>query len=189
MTKSFKDNYEDANKKPKLEGMNVTVDENGNTSVSVALDPNAKPVILPRPSPTMTILSGDDAPDLTITPTITLEETIKQDIKEVLTEQREQSAKVLESVMKTNTKIANSVTKLVKNTTETNDKLVEAIISLTDKISLLEAKLEAIKNLEIPTPIVHVQAPNTKVLKEIHRDKNNLITHIEEVEVPVDEDE
>ena len=101
----------------------------------------------------------------------------------------EQSAKVLESVMKTNTKIARSVTKLVKNTTETNDKLVEAIIALTDKIELLEAKLEAIENLEIPTPIVQVQAQNTKILKEVHRDGNNLITHITESEVSDDDTE
>ena len=114
---------------------------------------------------------------------------LTEEIADVLTEQREQSAKVLESVMKTNTKIARSVTKLVKNTTETNDKLVEAIIALTDKIELLEAKLEAIENLEIPTPIVQVQAQNTKILKEVHRDGNNLITHITESEVSDDDTE
>jgi len=192
MTDSFKDIYakdKEAQKEEKLDEQTVT-DENGNTHTTVTLDPDAKPVVLPRPSATMTILSGDDAPDLTVTPDVVVEDTIKEDIKEVLTEQREQSAKVLESVMKTNTKIANNVSKLVKNTTETNDKLAEAITSLTDKIELLEAKLEAIEKLEIPTPVVHVQMPNTKVHKEVHRDeKTGMISHITETDVVDDEDE
>jgi hypothetical protein len=116
--------------------------------------------------------------------------TLSEDIKSVLTEQREQSAKVLESVMKTNTKIANNVSKFVKASAETNEKLAEAIISLTDKIALLETKLDAIEKLEIPTPVVHVQMPNTKVHKEIHRDeKTGMISHITESDVVEDEDE
>ena len=95
---------------------------------------------------------------------------LTESIKDVLTEQREQTAKVLESVLKSNTKIANNVAKHVKSAQDTNEKLAEAIIGLTDKISLLEAKLEAIENLQIPTPIVQVNAPKTKVTKEVHRD-------------------
>ena len=113
---------------------------------------------------------------------------LTEEIANVLTEQREQAAKVLESVMKTNTKISNSITKLVKGSTETNEKLVEAILALTDKIELLEAKLEAIENLEIPTPIVHVQLPSKTVNKEVHRNKQGVITHITESEVAEDED-
>ena len=155
----------------------TTIDENGNTNTTITIDPKDGTIM---PSvPIMTVLDVEPIEPSTLT----------EDIKDVLTEQREQSAKVLESVMKTNTKIANSVTKLVKNTTETNDKLVEAILSLTDKISLLETKLEAIENLEIPTPIVHVQTPRVKVIKEIKRDKNNLMTHIEEIEIPLEDDE
>jgi hypothetical protein len=49
---------------------------------------------------------------------------------------------------------------------------------------LLEAKLTAIEKLEIPTPVVHVQMPNTKVHKEIHRDeKTGMISHITESEI------
>ncbi len=115
---------------------------------------------------------------------------LTEEIANVLTEQREQSAKVLESVMKTNTKIANSITKLMKGITTTNTKLIEAILALTDKIEILEVKLEAIENLEIPTPIVNLQMPSTKIIKEVHRDKKTgMITHITESEAPNNEDE
>jgi SNF2 family DNA or RNA helicase len=113
---------------------------------------------------------------------------ITESITEVLSEQREQTAKVLESVMKSNTKIANNVAKHVKSSQEVNEKLVEAIVGLTEKIELLEAKLEAIENLEIPTPIVQVQSPRTRIKKEVHRDGKGLITHVTESEEPVDDD-
>jgi len=112
---------------------------------------------------------------------------LTESIKEVLTEQREQTAKVLESVLKSNTKIANNVAKHVASAQETNEKLAEAIIGLTDKIELLEAKLEAIENLQIPTPIVQVNAPKTKVTKEIHRDKKGFVTHVTETQEPDDD--
>ena len=111
---------------------------------------------------------------------------LTESIKDILTEQREQTAKVLESVLKTNTKIANNVAKHVKSAATTNEILAEAIIGLTDKISLLEAKLDAIEHLEIPTPIVQIAAPQ-KVIKEVHRDSKGLVSHI--TETPVDEDE
>ncbi len=182
MVKSFKDIYaedKDAQKEEKLDEQTI-IDENSDT------DPEASAVVLDRPSPTMTVLDGSTEELYTTPETVTLSE----DIKDVLTEQREQSAKVLESVMKTNTKIANNVSKFVKASAETNEKLAEAIISLTDKIELLEAKLDAIEKLEIPTPIVHVQMPNTKVHKEIHRDeKTGMISHITETDIVDDEDE
>jgi predicted nucleic acid-binding protein len=122
--------------------------------------------------------------------TVLEEKTVRVDLTEsienILTEQREQTAKVLESVLKANTKIANNVAKHVKSAAGTNEILAEAIIGLTEKIGLLEAKLDAIENLEIPTPIVQLQAPQ-KVLKEVHRDKKGLVSHI--TETPVDEDE
>ena len=182
MVKSFKDIYEEDKKVPLEETTTDAPVEITNTpgTTTVTIDPEAGAVVLDRPSPTMTVLDG-------VTPEPV---TISEDIKDVLTEQREQSAKVLESVMKTNTKIANNVSKFVKASTETNEKLVEAVISLTDKIELLEAKLDAIEKLEIPTPVVHVQMPNTKVHKEIHRDeKTGMISHITESEVAEDEDE
>ena len=114
---------------------------------------------------------------------------LTESIKDILTEQREQTAKVLESVLKSNTKIANNVAKHVKETSKVNEKLVEAIIGLTEKISLLETKLEAIENLEIPTPIVQVQLPNKKIEKIVHRDGKGLVTHVTESEVSDDEDE
>ena len=175
MVDSFKDIYakdKEAQKEEKL-------DEQVVTDTAITIDPEKGAVVLDRASPTMTVL--DSVPE-----TVTLSE----DIKSVLTEQREQSAKVLESVMKTNTKIANNVSKFVKASADTNEKLAEAIISLTDKIALLETKLDAIEKLEIPTPIVHVQMPNTKVHKEIHRDeKTGMISHITEQDVVEDEDE
>lgn len=186
MIDTFKEIYKkdnEAQKEKKLDERIVTAtDASGNTDTTITIDPEAGAVVLDRPSPTMTVLDAREPP----LPEISR---MQEDIKDVLTEQREQSAKVLESVMKTNTKIANSVTKLVKNTTETNNKLVEAIISLTDKIALLEVKLEAIEKLEIPTPIVHVQMPSTKVVKEIHRGADGLISHITETEIADDEDE
>ena len=114
---------------------------------------------------------------------------LTESIKDVLTEQREQTAKVLESVLKSNTKIANNVAKHVKSAQDTNEKLAEAIIGLTDKISLLEAKLEAIENLQIPTPIVQVNAPKTKVTKEVHRDNKGFVTHVTETQEPADDGE
>lgn len=151
--------------------------------------------------------TADETPPVTITPTVPdinpievkeikveipvqpIRIELTEEIADVLTEQREQSAKVLESVMKTNTKIANSITKLVKSSAATNDKLVEAIIALTEKIGMLETKLDAIEHLEIPTPIVHIQMPNKAVNKEIHRDDKGIITHITESEVVDDKDE
>jgi len=111
---------------------------------------------------------------------------ITESIKDVLTEQREETAKVLESVMKSNTKIANNVAKHVKQSSDVNQQLVEAINSLSDKIAMLETKLEAIENLEIPTPIVQLQAPRIK--KEVHRDNKGLVTHVTE-EIVADDDD
>ena len=122
--------------------------------------------------------------------TVLEEKTVRVDLTEsienILTEQREQTAAVLESVLKANTKISNNVAKHVKSAAGTNEILAEAILGLTEKIGLLEAKLDAIEKLEIPTPIVQIAAPQ-KVVKEVHRDKKGLVSHI--TETPVDEDE
>ena len=184
-TKSFKDNYTDL-----LTGPTSTADEF--SPEAVIITPTAAPqktvemveveeVGLPK--------TETQTPMPPVQPVQQIRVELTEEIADVLTEQREQSAKVLESVMKTNTKISNSITKLVKNSLETNEKLVEAIVALTDKIELLEAKLEAIENLEIPIPIVNVQMPNKTVNKKVHRDKKGIITHITETEVVDDEDE
>ena len=181
MTKSFKDNYAEMVVKP------TTTNEE--TADSVVITPTIADPVPVDVIEVEQIKLGEGLPihaDVVVQP-VRVE--LTEEIAEVLTEQREQSAKVLESVMKTNTKIANSVTKLVKNTTETNEKLVEAIVALTEKIGELEAKLDAIENLEIPTPVVHVQMPNRAVNKEVHRDDKGIITHITESEVVDDEDE
>ena len=135
-------------------------------------------------------LKADDEPvevkrEMTVLEEQVVRVDLTESIKDVLTEQREQTAKVLESVMKSNTKIANNVAKHVKQSADVNEQLVEAITGLTDKIALLEAKLEAIENLEIPTPIVQLQAPRIK--KEVHRDKKGLVTHVTE-EIVADDD-
>jgi seryl-tRNA synthetase len=171
MTKSFKDNYAE---------MRVTSEP--------VITPHVSPVII---EPVKTIL-----PETNVVASTTAvkeprkEITTESIIKKVLTEQREQSAKVLESVMTSNKRLSASLSKIVKESTATNAMLVEAISNLADKIELLEAKLDVIKDLEIPTPIVHVQTPNSRVMKEIHRDTKGLITHITESEELIDpEDE
>jgi len=186
MTKSFKDNYAEMVVKPTV--VKPTITNEGHAD-SVEIKPTVDPVEIEQVK-LEPINIGNGLPireEVVVQQPIRVE--LTEEIADILTEQREQSAKVLESVMKTNTKIANSVTKLVKDSTETNTKLVEAILGLTEKIGLLEAKLEAIENLEIPTPIVQIQQPSTRIHKEIHRDKKGIITHITESEVPLDEED
>ena len=103
-------------------------------------------------------------------------------ILEALKEQREESEKIVETLMKSNKKMSATVAKLVESANETNGKLLEAIVALTEKVSMLEGKLDEIKNLEIPTPIVNLQMPGKKTLKRVHRDAKGQITHIEESE-------
>lgn len=173
---SFKDIYEQDKKKPAIKAEDIKVDEVEVTPVDIGESIKTdEPVEVKRE---MTVLE-EEVVRVDITGSIT----------EILTEQREQTAKVLESVMKSNTKIANNVAKHVKSSQEVNENLVEAIVGLTEKIELLEAKLEAIENLEIPTPIVQVQSPRTRVKKEVHRDGKGLITHVTESEEPVDDNE
>jgi len=176
MTKSFKDNYDE---------MRVTKE--------TIVTPFISPVVI---EPVKTILPETNAVNMTPEivepvkePAKVKEITTESIIKKVLTEQREQSAKVLESVMTSNKRLSTSLSKIVKESTATNAMLVEAITALANKIELLEAKLDVIKDLEIPTPVVHVQMPSTKVNREVHRDTKGLITHITESEVADDGDE
>ncbi len=172
MTKSFKDIYEEDKEVEQEKVVLQTVD---------LVHADVEKVVIEAPleiKREMTVLEEEVVRvDLT------------ESIKDILTEQREQTAKVLESVLKANTKIANNVAKHVKETSKVNEKLVEAIIGLTEKISLLETKLEAIENLEIPTPIVQVQLPNKTIEKIVHRDDKGLVTHVTESEISDDEDE
>ncbi len=117
-----------------------------------------------RPSPTMTVMDNTA-------------------ITETLEEQREESRKMLESVAESNAVLVETMKEVVKSNGEINAALLEAVAALTDKIELLETKLEAIENLEIPTPIVNLSMPNKKVEKQVHRDKKGVITHITESEV------
>lgn len=171
MTKSFKEIY-DADKSvesPVLKAEDILVDP-------PAINEVATEEVVDEVGREMTVLEEK-----------TVRVDLTESIENILTEQREQTAKVLESVLKSNTKIANNVAKHVKASAGTNEILAEAIIGLTDKIALLEAKLEAIENLEIPTPIVQVSSAQTKVVKEVHRDSKGLVSHI--TETPVDEEE
>lgn len=106
-------------------------------------------------------------------------------ITETLEEQREESKKMLETLAESNARLVETAERIVENNSESNEKLVEAIASLAEKIELLESKIEDIKDLEIPTPIVQLHQP--KVHKEVHRDKKGVITHI--TESPVDSDD
>ena len=174
---SFKDIYDqDRNKATAIttDDVKVTEVEVEEIKVGEGLKPEPEPVV-------------EVKRDMTVLEEQVVRVDLTESIKDVLTEQREQTAKVLESVLKSNTKIANNVAKHVKTSQETNEKLAEAIIGLTDKIGLLEAKLEAIENLQIPTPIVQVNAPKTKVTKEIHRDKKGFVTHVTETQTPDDD--
>ena len=119
-----------------------------------------------RPSPTMTVIDN-----------------------ELITEQREASQQMIQLVLESNAQIVATTKEIVESNGITSLALVEAIAALTDKIELLETKLEAIENLEIPTPIVNLAMPNKKVNKEVHRDKKGVITHITESEVFDDEGE
>lgn len=174
MTKSFKDIYEaDKNiDSPVLKVEDILVEQ---------------PIIEKEEIEIVELKAGEGiGREMTVLEEEVVRVDLTESIKDILTEQREQTAKVLESVLKANTKIANNVAKHVKSAAETNETLAEAIIGLTDKIGLLETKLDAIEKLEIPTPIVQIAAPQ-KVIKEVHRDKKGLVSHI--TETPVDEDE
>ena len=109
-------------------------------------------------------------------------------ITETLEEQREESRKMLESVAESNAVLVETMKAVVKANGETNAALLEAVTALTDKIELLETKLEAIENLEIPTPVVNLTMPAKRVEKKVHRDKKGVITHITESEVFDEED-
>lgn len=109
-------------------------------------------------------------------------------ILEALKEQRDESEKIIQSLTESNNEMASSVTKLVESANETNNKLLEAIVGLSEKVSMLEGKLDEIKNLEIPTPIVNLQMPGKKVTKRVHRDEKGMITHVEESESFEDSD-
>ena len=122
-----------------------------------------------------------------VTPTMTVMDNTA--ITETLEEQREESRKMLESVAQSNAVLVETMKEVVKANGETNAALLEAVAALTDKIELLETKLEAIENLEIPTPIVNLSMPNKRVEKKVHRDKKGVITHITESEVFDDEDD
>lgn len=175
---SFKDIYDQDKSKATAittDDVKVTEVEVEEIKVGEGLKPTQEPVV-------------EVKRDMTVLEEQVVRVDLTESIENVLTEQREQTAKVLESVLKSNTKIANNVAKHVKSSQVVNEKLVEAIISLTDKIELLEAKLEAIENLQIPTPIVQVQSPRTRVKKEVHRDGKGLITHVTEEEEPVDDE-
>ena len=156
--KSFKD-YLDADKVKETE----LVEE-----VTVKAAKVEEPVVQ-RPSPTMTVLDNTA-------------------INETLTEQRAETMKLLETVMESNATLVATSEKIMESNLTGTLALVEAIEALTSKVELLETKLDAIRDLEIPTPIVNLAMPNKQVEKTIHRDKKGAITHITESEV-FDEDE
>ena len=185
-TKSFKEIYEqDKNTSKK----SATEPTDKNISIIAKGGSTVEPVTLERPSPTMTVLDSGLPETNTKTPMPPVKEPLTEEIKDVLTEHQEQSAMVLESVMKTNIKIKNSVAKMIKSNTESNKKLVNDITRLMEKVKKLETRLSELQNLEVSAPIIDPRSPTTKIIKKVHRDENGLITHISETRTIEDEDE
>lgn len=54
--------------------------------------------------------------------------------------------------------------------------LIESNAKLCERIEALQTSL----NINIPTPIVQVTMPDRKVVRKVHRDSNNNISHITE---------
>ena len=160
--KSYKDYLQEQNEKEKTQVAEETNSKDTVEELEIEQ-------VIAQQTPTMTVLDNTA-------------------VNEALTEQREESRIMLETITASNAKIVEAAEKIVESNAESNTKLIEAIGMLTDKIELLETKLEAIENLEIPTPIVNLSMPNKKVQKQVHRDKKGVITHITESEV-FDEDE
>lgn len=117
-----------------------------------------------------------------VQPKLVIAEDISKAVREVMVEQRLQSESLLESVTKVNQEISANVSKLVESTNELNTRLLEAISTLSERVLTLEGKLDEIKHLEIPTPIVNLQMPSKRTVKKVHRDAKGVITHIEESE-------
>lgn len=113
----------------------------------------------------------------------------KEVFLEALKEHKEESERIVETLVKANRQSASTIKKLIESNNETNNKLLEAIASLTEKVAMLEGKLEEMKHLEIPTPIVNVQMPGKKTIKKVHRDPKGYISHIEESEVFEDDED
>lgn len=115
-----------------------------------------------------------------------LDESVQKEILEKVQEQIapqiQESEKIVETLVRSNKKISSTVAKLVESANETNTKLLEAITALTEKVAMLEGKLEQMRDIEIPTPVVNLQMPGKKTIKTVHRDKKGFITHIEESE-------
>ncbi len=167
MAKSFKDYYkEDEAPKPRKKVAEETASVSG----------KADPVVT---SPVIATVVSED---------------ISTAVKEVMVEQKlqtealvKQGESLLESITKVNQEISANVSRLVESTNDVNAKLLEAIVGLTENVQMLESKLDEIKHLEIPTPVVNLQMPRKKTVKQVHRDAKGVITHIEESEV-FDED-
>jgi len=119
-------------------------------------------------------------------------------MKHVLNEQKEESTRLLESVIETNKSIVESITTVVTNSNTSNkqlvtviDKLAERLGTLEDRldsVKLLESKIDSIKDMKIPTPIVNLTIPSKRIRKEVHRDNKGFITHVTE-EIILDDPE
>ena len=109
---------------------------------------------------------------------------LKETVTEILTSQTQRHEKVLESVISTNKKIVESVKSIVESHNKTNESLREAVDNLSKDMKLLEKQIGAMKNVEIPAPIVNFTIPPRTVKKTVYRDEKGLITHITETEEP-----
>jgi hypothetical protein len=64
-----------------------------------------------------------------------------------------------------------------------NEALLNVISGLIDSNTKLCERIEALQtslNINIPTPVVQVTMPDRKVVRKVHRDSNNNISHITE---------
>jgi len=122
----------------------------------------------------------------------------EEDMNRVLGKQKEESTRLLESVVETNKSIVESISTVVANSNASNKKLVGVIEQLSerlntledrlDSVKLLESKIDSIKNMTIPTPIVNLTIPSKRIKKEVHRDDKGFITHVTE-EIILDDPE
>lgn len=175
MSKSFKDIYNEDKvtilKKPEPSPSRVVYEHTTTDALSEVTNTPTIPQVLPAAQVKPSKVEQDDK------------------VMEALKGQREESEKLIETLVKANKQSVATVKKLTEPSNEINTKLLEAITALTEKVSLLEHKIEQMKNIEIPTPVVNLQMPGRRITKTVHRDPKGYIARIEETESFEEEEE
>lgn len=166
---SFKDNYIEAQIAKEDDDLivEVSVDEIEIEQVDV---------------PNISVLETEERPQQVV---IT-----EEAMQHVLKEQKEESVRLLETVVETNKNIVESIATVVANSNASNTQLINVIEQLSerlntledrlDSVKLLESKIDSIKDMKIPAPIVNLTIPSKRIKKEVHRDDKGFITHVTE---------